>query len=792
MRDWNLKSGDPLSLALASDLRLSKPDYVNDQIWELEVGTGEPAALAVRTTYGLRARLMRLFYRFGELGKFVTGPAEFFTAASLRRFYPNFIWMECAPFEGLEVAAEYWVPESHALAGRLTLNNRTAFARKITIDLCGLLTPLEGQPLKDSQQQMVNVLAGQTDGIFPIVFMTGGPQFGSGPQPSLTLALEFDPGTSRQVSWAVASTGSEEASFELARRVAGRAWDAERAHIELIDAGDTLDIRTGNADWDAALAFSQRNALGLFFSSDGPLPNPSFMLSRQPDHGFSHAGDGRDYPPNWSGQTPLDSYYLTHVIPAASSLTRGLVDNFLSIQAEDGSIDQKPGIAGQRGKLSAAPILASLAWKYFQHSEDDDFLSEAFPKLVDFFWSWLSPQHDPDRDGLPSWDHILQTGFEDNPLFDVWHPWSQGADISIVHDPALEAMLYHEAQCLIQMAKRLDRTGELALLEAEAGRLKESVEAAWDESAALYRYRDRLTKVCQTGRLIAKHKGPGNMRPKREFERPVRLLVEIQTKNPTAQRPTVEISDLPGKGQGNTEVLDENRFQWKIGGFVATTQTVFTKVARISVKSLDEQDRVLVSVLDMAGENVTLFMPLWAQIPDSQRARLMVEHSLQNEDGFGKPFGVPALPLLQDDKADTIAMSVHPAWNALIGEGLLAYGFRSEAARLVEHLMNAVILNLKQNHAFYQRYHAGTGSGLGERGSLNGLAPVGLFLQTLGVSILSGERLRLEGRNPFAWPVTISYKGLKVVRGLEQTEIAFRNGRTITVTDDQPVTVSMT
>ena len=77
MRDWNLRPGDPLSLTLAADFRLSKPDYVNDHIWELEIGGGEPAALAIRTTYGLRARAMRLFYRFGELGKTITNPAEF-------------------------------------------------------------------------------------------------------------------------------------------------------------------------------------------------------------------------------------------------------------------------------------------------------------------------------------------------------------------------------------------------------------------------------------------------------------------------------------------------------------------------------------------------------------------------------------------------------------------------------------------------------------------------------------------------------------------------------------------
>jgi hypothetical protein len=791
MRDWNLRPGDPLSLTMASDFRLSKPDYINDHIWELEMGAGEPPALAIRTTYGLRTRAMRLFYRFTELGKTISNPAEFTALPYLRRFYPNFLWLECSPFEGLEVSVEYWVPESHALAGRLTLNNRTTFARKITIDLCGMLTPLEGEPLKEFQQQMVNVLAGQTDGLCPVIFMTGGPQFGSSPYPALTLSLDFDPGSSRQLSWSIASLDSIESSFDLARRIAGRSWEAERTHIELLDAANTLDIRTSDSDWDAALAFSQRAALGLFFTPDHQLPEPSFVQARQPDHGFSHQGDGCDYPPGWSGQTPLESYYLANVIPVASELTRGLIDNFLFTQTKEGSIDNKPGIAGQRGKISAAPMLAGLAWKYFQQTEDETFLAESFPKLSAFFWNWLSPQHDSDRDGLPSWEHVMQTGFDDNPLFDVWHPWSLGADISVIHDPALDAMLYNEAQCLIQIAKRLNKDDEVALLEAEAEKLKSSVEESWDARAALYSYRDRVTKICQAGKLIAKHKGSGNMRPKKEFEQPVRLLIEVKTKNPSAQKPTVEVSDLVSKGHGDIEVIGENQFQWRSGGFVATTQKVWAKIGRISIKGLDEQDRVIISILNMTSEDITLFTPLWAHIPDEQRAQVMIARTLEDAEFFGKPFGVPALPVIPDREADALAMSIHLPWNLLIAEGLLSYGFRNEAARLVVHLMNAVIQSLKQNHAFYQRYHAETGSGLGERGSLDGLAPVGLFLQTLGVNIISDERVRLEGKNPFVWPVTISYKGLKIVRGLEQTEITFRNGKKITVTDNNPLIVSM-
>src|SRR5512142_407364 len=113
MRDWSLscattatEPGDPLSLSLAADMRLCEPNYLNDHIWELEIGSGEPASVAVRTTYGLRARNMRLFYRFGEGGTTATNPAFFVRGPRVRRFYPNFLWLDFVPLQGLDVSAE--------------------------------------------------------------------------------------------------------------------------------------------------------------------------------------------------------------------------------------------------------------------------------------------------------------------------------------------------------------------------------------------------------------------------------------------------------------------------------------------------------------------------------------------------------------------------------------------------------------------------------------------------------------------------------------------------------------
>ena len=788
MRDWSLAIGDPLYLTLAADSRLSIPDYLNDHIWELTLGGGEPSALSLRTSFGLRAKAMRIFPRFNENGKSVNNPNDFALPPTLRRFYPNFLIVDYSPLPSIDVSTEYWVPGSNAVSGRMALANKSNATRKIRLEVCAVLAPIDGQSMTSKQMQMVNVLAGETSGLFPLLFMTGGPAHGTGPHPSLFLDIELGPGATRQLTWAQAATDTPQGSFDLARQVAARPWEAERARLELLNTSQCIDVNTGDKDWDTAFALSQCAGLGLLFPPTQHLHNPSFVSARGADNGYSPKGDGTDYPSSWNGQTPLEAYYLASVLPA-SQTAQDLLKNFLTIQNEDGTIDGKPGLAGQRGRYLAAPMLAGQAWKIFESKEDKNLLKDVFPYLHKFFWAWFSPDYDEDRDGLPQWKHVLQTGFEDNPLFDAWHEWSLGVDITQVHSPALEAMLYNEAACLIKMAELLEKNDTLPLLHEQAEKLRESIESAWQARTGLYHYRDRETGSGLAGKVLVRQQGSGTISPKLKFDAPIRLLVEVQAQGPAAMRPEVRIHQFATKAAD--EVISGGDYQWRNNGAVYTTRNVYSKLAKVIVKDLGEQDTLTISTLDFTTEDHTLFMPLWAGVPDDGHAQIMVGRALLDSKRFHRPFGIPACPSLTAPEAESVSQAVHLPWNLLICEGLLRYGFRSDAARLFVHNMSAVIQNLKTNRAFSSRYHAEKGTGIGERNALSGLASVGLFMNVLGVEIVSATRVKFEGSNPFPWDVTISYKGLKVIRGINKTEVVFANGKSVTVTDTNPTVVEL-
>ncbi len=184
MRDWKLSRGDPLCLSLSADFRFGDVNYADDQTWDLDLLTAEPPALMLRTTFGLRARSMRLFPRFSEDRLTVTDPAEFSRPPRLRAFQPNFLELDFSPLKDLDVTADFRAAGSQVIAGRFTFFNHTSASRKIHLDLCAVLAPLDGQAFRPSQYQMVNVLAGSTSGLAPLLFMTGSPTSTTTPFPS--------------------------------------------------------------------------------------------------------------------------------------------------------------------------------------------------------------------------------------------------------------------------------------------------------------------------------------------------------------------------------------------------------------------------------------------------------------------------------------------------------------------------------------------------------------------------------------------------------------------------------
>jgi len=777
-------------LTLAADTRFCRPSYTNDQIWEIDMGGNEPPAFSIQTTLGLRARWLRLFPRFRSNEVTLSDPSKFCQPPCLQTFYPNYLAFQTSPLIGIDVFIEYWVPESQVITGRIHVTNRSVLTEHLEMEWVGQLSPLgTGESMVTVPMGSNFVLQGKTGGVVPICLITGGAQPATGPYPALTLEMDLFPGNTRQFVWALAAMTDAQASLDLARRTTLRPWDAEIARLDMYNNSQMIEIRTGNPEWDATLALTQKVAYSLFLPGNRFLPYSSFVLSRQPDQGNSIRGDGSDYSYLWSGQTVLDAYYLSSLIlPGGIDLVEGILRNFLSVQEANGFIDWKPGLGGQRTRHLAQPLLATLTWQIDQYRTDHSWLHEIYPSLLRFIRFWFSPEHDKDGDGFPEWDHPLQTGLEDAPIYNRWSPQAQGVDISCLESPALAAMLFRECDSLIKIAHRIQFEEDLPWLIAHVDSLLKNLETTWDQRTHNYRYRDFETHIISSGVKVASFDWDGHLSIKRSLKPAQRLLIRLKCKN--EKNSPVSIT-LFGEGL-NGEIIEQipsGRLAWSGGNATYTTQNKFLKIKKVDIQGISKGDEGIISTIDFTDEDLSLFLPLWAGIPDRKRGQEIVSRNLVPR--YLKPLGLIISSENPENDESSYLNQVLLPWVQFIGEGLLEYNGRPIVADLLTGIMNSLSNILKQNKAFRESYSAENGQPVGERNPLRGLAPFGLFLKTLGIQKITPQEIILDGINPFPGPVTVKYQGITISCHSKDTMVSFPSGPTTSVKGPGPHKISL-
>ena len=759
----------PFRLVLAADARLAAASYTDDQIWELTT-YAQPAALCLQTTYGLRARSMRIFPTFTLGRETSVDPLGFPKPPRLIRAYPNLCSLAFSPFEDLDVLYEVWVPESQVITGKVKMGNLGSSPLDFRFEMSAELTPIQdGQALTPIQEQVTTILHGRTSRLYPILFLTGGPDSGKGSYPGLGVEVHLEPGEYRTLSWASAALHSDQESFEMARRATARPWEAELSRIELTFRSTQLEIESGNPIWDEIFRLAQNQAQRLLVGPTSQLPGMSFVLAREPDHGFPGEDQGASYGPLWNGQSVFHALGLSQVLlPGSEEIVQGWVRNQLSTQDALGRVDWKPGLAGQRGRLLAQPALATLALRASRGERGGRFLAEVYPNLFRYIQNWFNPEHDRDGDGFPEWEHDFQVGFEDQPLFDAWKQEGAGIDITTVESPALAAWLYQECASLGEIARQIGHEADLAAIDRFRELLSLELQACWDEAAGRYAYRDRDLHQSSAGEVLYQGSAWQPLPEKLLFDRPVRLQIHIREEGATTHAYRVKI-------QG--ERLDRGQVEMiKLKGIgQGTSQMLYTSLDEIEVEGAWPGSELCLSSPGLDGEDLSLYLPLWAGIPSPEQANRML-HALKAH--YLGPFGLSQLP------APAAEQKISPFWNALIVEGLLRYGFETEAQQILVGLMRAFEIALTRQGNFYQYYQAADGLGRGIVGHLEGLPPLGVYLKSLGLEINSPWRVLIQNSRSLPVPFTVKYRGMRYTNQDHSPRVIFPDGQSLPV--DRP------
>ena len=206
------------------------------------------------------------------------------------------------------------------------------------------------------------------------------------------------------------------------------------------------------------------------------------------------------------------------------------------------------------------------------------------------------------------------------------------------------------------------------------------------------------------------------------------------------------------------------------------TRNDFQKLYKVIINGLNQEDKVNIHSIDYTEFDISLLLPLWSGMPLPGDAISKLNNAIKSK--YLKPFGLPITP--------QTAPYVSLYWNNLIGEGLIENGNKSIAVRIMEHLMEALSKNLQQHGALFERFHGNSAVPQGERYTLNSLAPLGLFLKTIGIQHLSPREIILDGYNPYPWPVTIRYRNLSLSIHAKDATITFADGQVVIVSGKGP------
>ncbi len=793
MRRQQLDPATPLDYTIAADARSSRTDYGDDQAWRVRLGARKEAALAFQSQFGGRADLVSLEpsiqvgkQTFHQQWAYARGPV-------ITHFAPNLIQLEAAPRAGLELVARFWAMESRAAGGEFQLSNLGSEDLSVQLEM-------HGSVLIGGRKRRLNVLTladgtlalhlGEIGDINPVLTLEGASSEIYGWRiraAKLGAHLTLMAGHSARIPFVCAGLADLRDSFSLAMNWLSRPWDHHYAQIDR-QAAAVPSISTGNADWDLVIDLAYATLLKAFMNPTEALAEPSFVGSRAVNRGWSRKGSGVDHIRAWAGQDPTVAYLAVPAIAGIEpALAKAIIRNYLATQDASGFIDRQPGLGGQRQDLLMMPLLARMSWLVVEQTADLEFAAEILPGLQQFFQRWFADDMDADGDGLPEWQTERQSGYVAFPTFGAGRGWSQGADIRLFETPDLLAYLISEAAALCQLAGALDDAEAQALHSQQLAQLEADLEALW--VGQRYGYRDRDTHAHGVGRQLLRG-GAGDERHiiNERFVQPARVMLRIVGGVSQVPRIHLKLAGQDKDGAPCTIEATADDFRWQNRQGVFTVPQPLSAIDSIEVAGLSRVYKVYASTIDSSRLDINALLPLWTGRLPQQRAEALLALAL-DEAHFLRANGLSMVSAADPDFDPSNARGgggIWMFWQALLGEGSLAAGFRAESTALYQQVLTHLARVLEREGKLAQFYHADEIQGFGEAHHLAGSLPLKWLSDVLGVQIRNAECVQVSGAFSWGVPFHIVQHGVVLRRSAQGTTIDFPSGHSVTLPADAP------
>ena len=784
LRRQDIDAAAALRFQLAADARFSRTNYLDDQVWTLDLGSPGQPALALQTQFGGRADLVSIAPMWWIDGQLVLECQSYAQAPRITHFAPAYLRVEAAIQPELALAAQYWAMESQAVGGEYLLTNHGAAAVQLQLDLFGHV-------IQQGRRRRLNVLTfsddalalhlGQIGGINPVLTLAGASldvYDGHISSPKIGRQTTLPPGESIRLPFAVAGLAAMRDSASLAMNWMSRPWQAFFDQIDR-EAAAIPQISTGDEAWDRLIDLSYVQLVNAFMNPTAALPHPSFVANRASHRGWSRRGDGRDHIRAWAGQDPTLAYLTAPAIASIKAdFAKGIIRNYLAVQDDAGFIDRRPGLAGQRQGALMMPLLARLAWMIYQQTEDRGFVGEVFAGLKAFFTRWFESDMDADGDGVPEWQSERQMGYVALPTFGRGQAWAQGADIRQMETPDLLAYLISEAEALCEMARLLEEHTIAESLAQRLAQLESRLAELW--GGRRYVYRDRDSHSTGTGReLLRGGRGDHIHQIDQALPTPERALVRVVGGRSQRPRMTLKLDGKDEQGRACRLQAEADDFFWHGHQGIYTTRQTLSRIDSIHISGLSRVYKIDVRTVDSSRLDINHLLPLWTGRLPADQAKALAELAMDDAH-FRRPKGLTMISASDKNFDPSNARGgggIWIYWLSLIGEGLIKSGFGGEAARLIKTVLTALTETFEEDGHFSQFYHADASSGLGEAHHIGGIVPLHLLSQTLGIQIVSPGKVWVGGDFTWGQAVTVKQHGITVTRSAAEIKVDFPSGR---------------
>lgn len=769
-------SFDPLQIrrTLAADCRFGELDLTNDQVWEL-VTTGDPAAVTMRTSFGSRCSDMRLYPQFSLQGITLTDPHSFASPVKLLKRRSNYLLLDFDPFTHLNVQLDLWVPSSQALCGRFKLTNFGSTAMNFIVNWLVVLEPLDqGEHMSAMQMGVNTVLQGRNGNLHPVFFLTGGPEPLERAHPSLEVKMILAGGASRKLSWALATLDSTEASFSLARQSTSLPWDIKSINDEMLDRTILLEFSGGSDHNLDLLNETQIKAQQLLVPSKTNSDRLTFFTRRQPD--------GRNFLPVSSRQDLIsfsqinayDAWMISRLLlPANPQPMKEIIQNFIDFQQDDGSIPWAISASGSASAAKTPPLLAGIAHDVDPFVNDREWLHQVFSPLVKSLKVWFSGS----ANGVPTWENSLQTGLANHPLYTINDGQGLGMEPGLVHNPGLDAMLYHECVALANIARSFRESETLDWLEQTAEKCSKSLDACWDDAKSCHTYRDIQTGEVYHREVIHEINRNGSFKLRRKLGTPRRLCISIPAKTTASTSIYLKIIGKIGENDLTEEVVLKPKYTSQ----QAVTRQLFDRLEMVEINGLPPKCSLTLGTAGNDVEDITLLLPLWSGAMSPENIDLLIKNTLLPR--YFSSSGLLASPM---DQIPIGQNHIVPFWNNLIIEGLINCGRREIAGEVETNLLNAQIKQWQKNGFVSSDFTAIDLISKGELDTLGGLPAIYTLTQTMRIEKIIGNEILLSALNENLPPFTVKYKGTSIDMKSDRTVIRTIRNEMIEITESAP------